>query len=91
MKIPIWVWDKRQKKYLRLPPGLQQFHDGKWGFPSVPWPNQEMVDFYDNHRYLFRLEPGDILHYWRRAVLKKPGPDKYQPRKDKARITKVQR
>ena len=91
MKTPVWVWDWKQKKYLRLPPGLVQFEDGNWGFLSEPWPEKELILFLYEYNYLFRIEPEDPFAYWQRAVLIKRGPEKYQPNKDKARITKVQR
>jgi len=92
MKTPAWVWDWKQKKYLRLPPGLIRFDDGNWGFRRNPYPEGEWLDFHREHYYLFRYEPDTPYVFWERIILRKqPGPKKYQPNKDKARITKVQR
>jgi hypothetical protein len=93
VKTPAWVWDWKLKRYLTLPPGLMQFDDGRWGFSSDPWPEEEMLNFHREYHYLFRFEPDHVLLPWKRVVLRQtgPGPKKYQPNKDKARITKVQR
>jgi hypothetical protein len=91
VKTPVWVWDWKLKKYLRLPPGLIQFSDGKWGIPNDPWPSNEMVDFHHEHHYLFQFEPDHLLLSWKRIILRQRGPEKYQPNKGKARIVRVQR